>query len=210
MKDPLEYDRWYDEYPFVLESELDAIRFAAREMLNDRGLFTVKGLEVGGGTGRFALALGIRTILEPSESMGSLAKNRGLEVINGFAEKMPFENSSFDVILFVTSLCFVSDSEAAIKETSRVLKISGKIIIGMINPDSPSGRNYIENAGETIRSAQTQSPEYVIDLLEKHGFSDIKTCQTIFEDPLKLNQKDVYREGYDAGVFVVISGEKIK
>lgn len=40
----------------------------------------------------------------------------------------------------VTVLCFLKDPFRALKEAKRVLKPQGKLIIGMIDPDSPLGR----------------------------------------------------------------------
>ena len=45
-----EYDRWFDEHPAIYLSELNALRMAACHGI---------GLEMGVGTGRFAMPLGV-------------------------------------------------------------------------------------------------------------------------------------------------------
>ena len=52
------YERWFEEHPFAYQSELRAVQ----ELLPKDG----RGIEIGGGTGRFAGPLGIRYGIEPS------------------------------------------------------------------------------------------------------------------------------------------------
>jgi hypothetical protein len=62
-----EYEEWFDEYPAVFKSEVEALR----EMMPEGDKLT--GIEVGLGTGRFSEALGIKEGVEPSENMRALA-----------------------------------------------------------------------------------------------------------------------------------------
>ncbi len=66
-------------------------------------------LEVGVGSGRFAAAFGIKFGFDPSQAMLDIAKSRGIEVFNGVAESLPFEDDYFDFVLTVATLCFVDD-----------------------------------------------------------------------------------------------------
>jgi hypothetical protein len=50
------------------------------------------GVEIGVGTGRFAEPLGIRVVIEPSKAMRRMAQKRGIEVIDGVAESLPFDD----------------------------------------------------------------------------------------------------------------------
>ncbi len=67
------YDDWYDRRPLVYQAELRAVKRA----LPRRG----HGLEVGVGTGRFAVHLGVRTGVEPSAAMRDRARLRGVEAV---------------------------------------------------------------------------------------------------------------------------------
>ncbi|HEA26099.1 MAG TPA: class I SAM-dependent methyltransferase, partial [Ectothiorhodospiraceae bacterium] len=125
------YDEWFDIYPFVYDSELEAIR----GLLPESGT----GLEVGVGTGRFAEPLGIFIGIEPSRSMGKMAQDRGIEIIDAVAESLPLPDESFDYILFVTTVCFLDSMAQAFREALRVLKSSGAILIGLIDRESPIG-----------------------------------------------------------------------
>jgi hypothetical protein len=50
------------------------------------------GVEIGVGTGRFAEPLGIRVGVEPSKAMRQVAQKRGIEVIDGVAQVLPFDD----------------------------------------------------------------------------------------------------------------------
>jgi len=52
-KQAKEYDAWFDNYPFVFQSEVEALK--ALLPIGDS-----HGIEVGLGSGRFAKALGIK------------------------------------------------------------------------------------------------------------------------------------------------------
>lgn len=108
-----EYDRWFDEHPAVYLSELNALRRAACHGI---------GLEVGVGTGRFALPLRISAGIDSSLPMLSLARRRGVEAVRGVAERLPFSGDSFDLVLFMTSLCYLNDPWKAMAEARRVVR----------------------------------------------------------------------------------------
>ena len=54
--------------------------------------------------------------------MAELARQRGVEVIEGVAEALPFAEETFDFILMVTVDCFLDDVTQAFREANRVLK----------------------------------------------------------------------------------------
>ena len=76
--------------------------------------------------------------------MAEISRNRGICVIEAKAEALPFKDNSFGFALMVTTLCFLENPLQALKETKRIIKPSGKIIIGMLDKDSPLGRLYEE------------------------------------------------------------------
>ena len=92
----LKYDEWFDKNRFIYESELQAVK----ELLP----ISKNGIEVGVGSGRFAAPLGIKLGLDPSRKMGKIAEKRGIKVIEGVAESLPFPDSHFDFILMVTTI----------------------------------------------------------------------------------------------------------
>ena len=169
-----------------------------------------KGLEIGVGTGRFASRLGITIGMEPAHAMASIARQRGIEVYETRAEALPFADESFDAVLMITTLCFLGDPLQALRETNRVLKPLGLIVLGMIDKDSPLGKVYQAKQAETrfYRHAHFHSVAEVIDWLTRSGFCDIKSRQTIFTLPQEMTTVEPAKDGYGEGGFVVIAAQK--
>lgn len=102
---PEVYEEWFVVNRFAYESELQAVK----SLLPARGI----GMEVGVGSGQFAAPLGIRVGVEPSGGMRTIAAGRGIEVVNGQAEHLPYEDGRFDFVLMVTTLCFLDDVDVS-------------------------------------------------------------------------------------------------
>ena len=129
-----EYDKWFDVNQRVYQSEVLAIK----TLIPARGT----GIEIGTGTGRFSAAFGITIGIEPSKTMAEIAKTRGITIYDTKAEELPFNNNSFDFVLMVTTICFLEDPLQALREIRRILRPTGKIIIGMLDKDSLLGKEY--------------------------------------------------------------------
>lgn len=194
------YDAWYDKHKFAYLSELEAIKKA----LPKRG----KGLEIGVGTGRFASALGIGYGIEPSSNMVKIARQRGLDTRLGFGERLPFTNASFDYVAIIITLCFVKDPQKVFKEARRVLKRSGRIIIGIIDKDSFLGKFYQRKKSIFYKQARFFSVKEATRLLRETGFIRLSYYQTLFKLPEKIDSIEKPKRGFSKGGFVVISGEK--
>lgn len=190
-----EYDRWFDLHDAAFQSEL----LALRKVMPDG----VHALEIGVGTGRFALALNIQTGLEPAEGMAEIARSRGIHVINGFAEQLPFHDSSFDTVVMITVLCFLKDPENALAEIKRIIKPNGVFVLAILDKESPLGKMYqqTKESNEYFRNANFFSAEACVKLLDKAGFAIEESWQTLFG----LTAEDVQQPqpGYGQGGFVV-------
>ncbi|HEK85466.1 MAG: class I SAM-dependent methyltransferase [Candidatus Saccharicenans sp.] len=199
----LEYEAWFEKNKYAYQSELEAIRRVLPK--------TGPRLEVGSGTGRFAVPLGIKLGIEPSEEMARIAKQKGMEVIKGVAESLPFPDAHFGFILMVTAICFFDDVEAALKEAWRVLKSGGSLIIGFIDANSPLGRNYQEKKDKSrfYRQANFFSADEVISLLKKSNFNQFYLLQTIFRPPEEIKEAEPVKEGCGEGLFVVVRAVKV-
>jgi len=194
------YDAWYDKHRFAYLSELEAIR----KVLPKKG----KGLEIGAGTGRFAAPLGIKFGIDPSKNMIKLASQRGIDMRLGTGESLPVTEAAFDYVAIIITLCFVKDPLKVLKESRRVLKKDGKIIIGIIDKNSFLGEFYQEKKSIFYKEANFFTVKEVIDLLKVTRFNRFSYYQTIFQMPEELNLINKPRKGFGKGGFVVIAGER--
>ncbi|QSZ27339.1 class I SAM-dependent methyltransferase [Aceticella autotrophica] len=198
----MEYEEWFEKNGFAYESELDAIRLLMPEFK--------KGLEVGIGTGRFAVPLNIKNGIEPSSKMREIALKLGLNVIDGIAEKLPYKDSSFDMILMVTTICFVDDINKAFKECYRVLQDNGTLLLGFVDRESFLGKIYEAHKDKSLfyKNATFYSTGQVVELLADSGFKNFNFSQTIFKGLKDITEKEPVRYGFGEGSFIVIKAEK--
>jgi ubiquinone/menaquinone biosynthesis C-methylase UbiE len=110
----------------MLESYLERIDFPENAQV----------LEIGCGTGavtrRLAAWLGVVQAVGIDPSSVLIAKARelgsgfsGLSFQEGYADQLPFQDESFDVIVFHTTLCHLSTPRSALLEAFRVLRPEG-------------------------------------------------------------------------------------
>lgn len=92
-------------------------------------------LDIGGGTGTLAnilIDLGANvTIVDPEVKMTDMAKekNININVINSYSHEIPLENNSIDLIVIRDAFHHIIEKDNTLKECSRLLKSSGKILI---------------------------------------------------------------------------------
>jgi len=201
-KHMVEYEEWFTEHKYVYESELEAVRHFIPK--------NKKGIEIGIGTGRFAIPLGIKEGVEPSGVMRYFAIYKGLDALKGTAEELPLPDESFDFALMVTTICFVDDAEKAFCEIKRILKPGGSFIIGLVDKNSQLGKTYENFKEQNIfyRIATFYSTEEVIKLLKENGFSNIEIIQTVFGKLESINCIQSYKKGHGEGGFVVLKATK--
>lgn len=108
--------------------------------LRRRTLAAAKGsvLEVGGGTGanlpHYGAGVETLTITEPEAPMLRRLERRvgeegsNAEVVEAPAERMPFEDDSFDTVVSTLVLCGVDDQAQALREVRRVLRPGGRLV----------------------------------------------------------------------------------
>jgi SAM-dependent methyltransferase len=197
-----EYENWFVENRLAYESELEAVR----AHLPEGG----RGLEIGVGSGLFAQPLGIGHGVEPSPRMRSAAAGRGIQVVEGVAEDLPFDDGAFDFALMVTTICFVDDARTALEEARRVVRPGGRVVVGLVDRDSPVGRSYQEHQEESVfyRDATFFTTEEVLSLMETVGLVSFRITQTLFHPLDQITAVEEFREGYGQGSFVVLSGKK--
>ena len=198
------YEEWFIENRFVYESELAAVR----HLVPAEG----RGVEVGVGSGLFAAPLGITTGVEPSERMAAKAGERGITVVKGVAEELPFGDASFDHALMVTTICFVDDVDRSLREVYRVLKEDGVFVLAFVDKESPVGKVYqvMKEKSLFYRPATFFSTEELLEALHKAGFREESIVQTVFGMLDEVKTVQPFREGYGEGSFVVIRAGKVE
>jgi len=133
---PAQYDAWYDtpRGRWVGQTEYSLLR----RLLAWQPGETL--LDVGCGTGwftrRFAAAGLTVTGLDNDANRLAYARVRGggIDYLEADALALPFPDASFDVVVSVTGLCFVSDWRTALAEMTRVAR--RRIVLGLLNRTS--------------------------------------------------------------------------
>jgi SAM-dependent methyltransferase len=124
-------------HPFITRARL-------REILDPQAGERV--LEVGPGTGYYSLdvagSLGPQGRLDIFDLQQEMldhtmrrARERGLENVHptqGDARALPYPDASFDAAFLVTVLGEIPDQDAALRELRRVLKRSGRLVVGEV------------------------------------------------------------------------------
>ncbi|MBC8031909.1 MAG: methyltransferase domain-containing protein [Pyrinomonadaceae bacterium] len=104
-------------------------------------------LEVGAGTGlnfAFYPQAAVGVAIEPSIEMLKIARNKnrpeGLTLVQGFAEKLPLGDASFDAAFASLVFCTVESPQAAFMELRRVVRPGGTVVLlDHVRPDGLLG-----------------------------------------------------------------------
>jgi ubiquinone/menaquinone biosynthesis C-methylase UbiE len=166
-----DYDRWFDEHGAVYDTQVRILRDAVPR--------TGRGLEVGVGSGRFAVPLGIGYGIDPSHNLLKIAKGRGIDVVLGEGDHLPYRADSFDYVLMMTVICFLDDAETVFREVSRVLRPRGILIVGFIEKNGEIYRKYQHEPikGRFLQIAVYRTVEEVTWFFRYAGFVQVSVSE---------------------------------
>lgn len=177
------YDRWFETPVGALADryERTLIHRLARPRAGERAL------DVGTGTGHFALDLAARglavTGCDGSETMLQVARaeDASLDWRYCEAESLPFADEIFDLVLSVTVLEFVRDPARAVAEMYRVAVPGGRVVVGVLNAQSPWAAMYRERQEGPFRCARFYTADEFVNLLGAYG--PVRWSSAVFFGP---------------------------
>jgi len=158
-------------------------------------------LDIGGGTGRVSHTLGgdySVIVCDPSWGMLREARQKQMVACCGLAEHLPFADGAFDRVVMVDTFHHLCDQHAAARETLRVLRVGGRLVIE--EPDIRHWGVKLAALGERL-------------LLMRSRFYSIADLTRLFEEA--SGSIVAIEEGHDYNVRlaverreIVVNGEK--
>lgn len=201
------YDSWFEQEEGKLIFSIELL--ALEKVINH---LPKPWMEIGVGSGRFAQALKIETGIDPSSNLLKLADNRGINVVSGTGEQLPFRQASFGSVFLISTICFVDSPSRVLEEARRILIPEGNIVIGIIPKDSPWGKLYREKKKEGHSLYQYATFYKYQDMaasIEKADFSIAEVISTLFQKPVNVTHMESPQNGLHSGAgFMVIVAKK--
>lgn len=148
--------------------------------------------------------------IDPAHAVLGYAAKRGIVVAQAVAEALPFADGLFDRALCVTTICFVDDAGAMLRETWRLLKPGGVLVIGFIDRSSSLGQHYLTHQAENVfyRDATFFSAGEVEQLLHVTGFTEPVWTQTLSKPLEETRESEPLHTGYGQGAFIVVRANR--
>jgi len=175
------YDAWYDgpAGAAIFRSELACLQPLLAGLPRPWA-------EIGAGSGRFAAALGVDVGLDPAAASLAIARSRGIRVVRGAGERLPFRPGAFGAVLIVVTLCFAGDPAALLAEARGVTRDDGAVVLGEVFAGSPWGRFYRREAARGhpfYSAARFLTREQTLTLLARAGLRLQAARSTLYQPP---------------------------
>jgi ubiquinone/menaquinone biosynthesis C-methylase UbiE len=197
-----ENQRWVifseTDYDKVFSKVFPDFNSSTREYIDCLGLQSgMRVLEVGAGTGRVTIDLGLCDLVGPDGSVVALdpaaaaleklsAKCRqrdikNVEVVRGMAEKLPFPDNSFDAAIAVLALHF-TDAPQAVAEMVRVTRPGG--FVSALSPPPELDLRDIPMVASWFQQLTVMAERFGVPFSEHNGLP-VGLTKKIFEQNLK-------------------------
>lgn len=75
-----------------------------------------------------------------------------IRTVAGDATSLPLSDNSFDAVVYIASLQFIKDYEAAVHEAWRVMRPEGRLVAMLLNPQSSFFQQQSSRPGSYVRS----------------------------------------------------------
>jgi ubiquinone/menaquinone biosynthesis C-methylase UbiE len=122
--------------------------------------------------------------------------------VTGTAEKMDFSDCSFDAVIYIASMQFIERYKQAVKETARVLRSDGRVLVMLLNPQSEFFKERFQNPDSYVNRIKHINPKEIEDAIAKY-FS-VET-----EYFLGIKGTETFRtQAPDSAALYVIKGKK--
>ena len=123
-----------------------------------------RGLDLGGGPGRAAAAVGEVdwTVVDLAGGMLRTARRRGHAAVRGDATRVPVADDAVDAVVIVDALHHMPDHPAVFAEVARVLRPGGVVVVREFDPRTLRGRvvvagEWLAGFGSTFRTPDALS-----------------------------------------------------
>ncbi len=120
-----------------------------------------RGIDLGGGPGRGAAAVGEVdwTVVDLAGGMLRTASRRGHAAVRGDATRLPVADGAVDAVIVVDALHHMPDHPAVLGEVARVLRPGGALVVREFDPRTLRGRavvagEYLAGFGSTFHSPE--------------------------------------------------------
>ncbi len=130
----------------------------------------------------------------------------GTEILRDLSFVVPF-----DYALIVTTICFVNEARAMLREAARVLRPGGTLVIGLVDRESPLGQDYLGHQAENVfyRAATFYSAAEVEILLEGAGFNDLVWVKTLSTRLAQVHHIEPTHPATGHGAFLVVRAARL-
>ena len=94
-----------------------------------------------------------------------------IRTVRGSVENMDFTESSFDAVIYVASIQFIERYKEAVKQSARVLRSGGKLLIMLLNPESEFFKEKAGNPASYINKIKHTNLAEIEKTIAEHFFA---------------------------------------